>query len=116
MLPFTLNIFSVGKLRCIRSGFKNMKSHQRHSIKHIRLELDHENDSYAPQLINIKTTIETYFPSLEVIEVLVYSGGLPRWNKFAVTQFYQRLEQIVADKEKLVFEDLDERRPGKYAL
>ena len=115
MLPFTLNIFSVGKLRCIRSGFKTMKSHQRNSIKHIRLELNHENDSYAPQLIKTKTIIETHFPSLEVIEVLVYSGGLPWWNKFTVRQFHQRLEQIVGDKVKVVFEDLDERRPRKYA-
>jgi hypothetical protein len=115
MLPFALNIFSVGKFRCIRSGFKTMKSHQRNSIKHIRLELDCENDSYAPQLIDLKTTIETHFPSLQVIEVFVYRGGLPRWPSFTVDQFHQRLEQIVGDMEKLVFEDLDERRPSKYA-
>jgi hypothetical protein len=115
MLPFSLNIFSVGKFVCIRSGFKNMKSHQRNSIKHIRLELNRENDSYAPQLTDMKTTIEAYFPSLEVIEIFVYSGGLSRWPSFTVDQFHQRLEQIVGDRVKLVFEDFNEWRPSKYA-
>ncbi|KAG9201577.1 hypothetical protein G6514_005584 [Epicoccum nigrum] len=114
MLPFTLNIFSVGKFRCIRSGFKLMKLHQRRSIKHIRLELDCVNDSYAPQLADMKTSIEPYFPSLETVEVFVYSGGLSAWTSFP-ERFRPRLEHIVGDKEKLVFEDFYEKRPFRLA-
>ena len=114
MLPFTLNIFSVGKFRCVRSGFRIMRSHQRKSIKHIRLELDIESDAQAPQLAEMKTSIEPYFPSLETIELFVYSGGLSAWTSYPVDSFLQRFKHIVGNKGKLVIEESNERRPLRH--